>query len=138
MRTPFLWRDRQQNTQLAAQECDACGYVSFPERRRICKRCGARDEWTEVSLQQQGEVQSYVIQRTLPEEFETPLPFAIVDLPQADSDDREAARVYGLFTETRPEDLDIGIEVEADLRRMFDIDELPVHSFKFTIPRGDR
>lgn len=138
MRTPRLWRGRKQNTRLSARKCDHCGFVSFPEERRLCKRCGTREEWTDVTLDRHGEVVSFVIQRTLPEEFETPLPFAIVDLPLADSDSDEAARVYGILTETEPEDVEIGMRVDADVRRMFDIDGVPVHSFKFTLPRGER
>lgn len=136
MHEPPHWRDRSQNERLEAQECGECGYVSFPERREICKRCGSRPDWTEVQLQRQGTVQSYVVQNRLPAEFETPLPLGVIDLPQ--EGDGEPARVYGLFTETDPDEVSVGMAVEADLRELFDVSGLPVHSFKFKRPRGDR
>ena len=137
MYEPPFWRDRDANERLSARECGECGYVSFPERRRACKRCGAHPEWTPVTLQERGVVQSYVVQNRLPAEFETPLPLGIVDVPQVD-EAGEPARVYGLFTETAPEEMAVGMEVEADFRRLFDVEGLPVHSFKFKRPRGDR
>ena len=136
MHEPPHWRDRAQNELLVARECGDCGYVSFPEFRETCKRCGARPEWSEVELAERGTVQSYVVQNRLPDAFETPLPLAVVDVPQVG--DGEPARVYGLFTETDPDEVSVGMEVEADLREIFDVSGLPVHSFKFKRPRGDR
>lgn len=136
MHEPPLWRDRNQNERFEARECGSCGYVSFPERREVCKRCGDHPDWETVELDRRGVVQSYVVQNRLPDEFETPLPLAVVDVPQIG--DGESARVYGLFTETDPDDMEVGMDVEADFRRVFDVNGLPVHSFKFKLPRGDR
>ena len=147
MYEPPFWRDRDRNERLAATECSSCGYVSFPERRGVCKRCGERGEFSETTLAERGIVQSYVIQNRLPDAFETPLPLAVLDVPQAGANDGEGtasgagdenagepARVYGLFTETDPEAMEIGMEAEAVFRETFDIEGLPVHSFKFTVP----
>ncbi len=137
MREPPFWRGREANERLVGFECGDCGYVSFPEEKRTCKRCGAVDpEWGHVELQERGIVASYVVQNRLPEGFETPLPLAVMDVPQVG--DGEPARVYGLFTETDPDDVEIGMEADADFRTIFDVDGLPVHSFKFKRPRGDR
>jgi uncharacterized OB-fold protein len=136
MHEPTYWRDRAATERLLARECGECGYVAFPERRRICKRCRSEPEWTDVRLRERGTVLSYVVQRQLPDSFETPLPLAVVDVPQ--TGDGEPARVYGLFTETDPEDVAIGLEAVADFRRVYDADGVPVHSFKFTLPRGER
>lgn len=136
MHEPPYWRDRPQNERLLARECGSCGFVSFPERRRICKRCGAEPDWTDVRLEERGVVQSYVIQQQLPDSFETPLPVAVVDVPQAG--DGEPARVYGLFTETDQSEIEIGMEAAADFRRLYDVEGLPIHSFKFKVPRGER
>ncbi|PSP76737.1 hypothetical protein BRC86_00220 [Halobacteriales archaeon QS_3_64_16] len=149
MYEPPFWRDREANERLAATECDACGYVSFPERREVCKRCGERGEFRDTRLEERGIVQSYVIQNRLPDAFETPLPVAVMDVPQvgandggsdgddAGSDAGEPARVYGLFTETDPEAMAIGMEAAAVFRELFDVEGLPVGSFKFTVPRGE-
>ena len=137
MHEPPYWRDRPQHERLVAWECQSCGYVAYPEQRGFCKRCGADGKWDETRLQEKGVVQSYVVQSRLPEEFETPLPLAIVDVPQED-DAGEPARVYGLFTETDPDDVEIGMEAEADFRTIFEVDGLPIHSLKFKLPRSDR
>ena len=150
MYEPPFWRDRDRNERLVATECSSCGYVSFPERREVCKRCGERGVFSETTLAERGIVQSYVIQNRLPDAFETPLPLAVLDVPQAGATDGEGtasgagdenagepARVYGLFTETDPEAMEIGMEAEAVFRETFDIEGLPVHSFKFTVPRGE-
>lgn len=136
MHEPPFWRDREQNERLVGRECGSCGFVSFPERRVVCKRCGEQSEWTEVQLEPRGTVVSYVVQNRLPAEFETPLPLAIMDMPQTGAG--EPARVYGLFTETDPEVLEVGMEAEADFRQVFAVEGLPVHSFKFKVPRGER
>ena len=50
MYEPPFWRDRDRNERLAATECSSCGYVSFPERREVCKRCGERGAFSETTL----------------------------------------------------------------------------------------
>jgi uncharacterized OB-fold protein len=135
MPRPGFWRDREQNERFVASRCQECGYVSYSEHRQVCKECGATpSEWEEVQLQERGTVQAFVVQRRMPDEFETPLSLAVIDVPTADGDG--AARVYGHFTETEPEDLEIGMEVEADLRRLFDVEGMPVRSYRFKTPRG--
>lgn len=137
MYTPPLWRERDASQRFTATECQDCGYVCFPERRQVCKRCGDVDPgWEDISLQRRGEVRSYVVQNRLPDAFDTPLPLGVIDVPQEGAG--EPARVYGLFTETDPEDVSVGMEVEADFRRIFEIENLPVHSFKFKLPRGEQ
>jgi len=133
---PPYTRTRAANERLRAHECDACGWVSFPEQPQFCKRCGVDASWSETRLQPRGTVRSYVVQQRLPEEFETPLPLAVMDMPQEESG--EPARVYGLFTEINPANIEIGMEAEGVFRRVFDVAGLPIHSFKFTRPRGDR
>jgi len=136
MYEPAYWRDRSQNQRLVGRECQSCGFVAFPERREVCKRCGDHPEWESVQLRKEGVVKTYVVQNTLPDEFETPLPLAIVDVPQ--EGDGEPARVYGLFTETGLDEIVIGMVAEADFREVYRVDGLPVHSFKFKQPRGER
>lgn len=138
-------RDRRQNERLVAFECQECGWVSYPDEKRTCKGCGtAPTEYEEVQLAERGEIRTWVVQQRLPEEFETPQPLAIVDLPQADADGEpdwdagEPARVYGLLTETSREEIAIGTTVEARFRELFTVGERPVHSFKFAVPREEK
>lgn len=129
-------RTRREDQRLVAHECQSCGYVSYPDLRRICKRCGETPaEFEPVQLRERGTIQTYVVQQRLPEEFDTPQPVAIVDLPQVG--DGEPARVYGLLTETDEDDLAVGTTVEARFRELFTDGSRPIHSFKFAIPRTE-
>lgn len=135
MYKPRYTRDRAQNERLVGFECQQCGYVSFPERRRICKSCVATpSEWEEVELTGRGIIQSYVVQERLSDAFDNPLPLAVIDLAQAG--EGKPARVFGLLTETDPADIAIGKAVESRFRRIFEVDGLPVHSYKFRLVEG--
>lgn len=137
MSGPRYHRTREQDQRLVGFECQACGYVSFPEQRRICKRCGdAPADVESVDLAECGTVLTYVVQEFLPDDFETPQPVAIVDIPQAD-DDGEPARAYGLLTETPADEMAVGLEVEARFRELFNDGDRPINSFKFAKPRGE-
>jgi uncharacterized OB-fold protein len=138
MSGPRYHRTRRQDQRLVAFECQDCGYVSFPDERKICKRCAeAPATFEEVQLAEHGKIRTFVVQEYLPDDIEVPQPVAIVDLPQADGDG-EAARVYGLLTETDLEEIDVGTEVEARFRELFDDGDRPVNSFKFAVPRGEK
>lgn len=137
-------RMRRQNEHLVGFECQDCGWVSYPEEKRVCKRCSAAPaDFEAVRLAECGTVQTFVVQERLPDEFETPQPLAIVDVPQADADgnptgDGEPARVYGLLTETSLDELSVGTTVEARFRELFTVGERPIHSFKFAVPRSEK
>jgi uncharacterized OB-fold protein len=138
MSGPRYHRTRDQDQRLVGFECQACGYVSFPEERRVCKRCGdAPADLDRVQLAERGTIETFVVQEYLPEDIETPQPVAIVDIPQAEGDG-EPARAYGLLTETDLEDLEVGTEVEARFRELFDDGDRPINSFKFAVPRGEK
>lgn len=138
MSGPRYHRTRRQDKRLVAFECQDCGWVSFPEAKQICKRCGnAPASFEEVKLAERGEIQTFVVQEYLPEEFEGPQPLAIVDLPQADGGG-EPARVYGLLTESNLEELSVGTKVDARFRELFTDGERPINSFKFSVPRGEK
>ncbi|SEH17212.1 Uncharacterized OB-fold protein, contains Zn-ribbon domain [Natronorubrum sediminis] len=135
MSGPRYHRTRRQDQRLVAFECQSCDYVSFPDEKRTCKRCGdAPATFEEVQLAERGEIQTFVVQEYLPDDIEVPQPLAIVDLPQADGSG-ESARVYGLLTETELEELSVGTEVVARFRELFDDGERPINSFKFSVPR---
>ena len=137
MSGPRYHRTKRQDQRLVGFECQDCGWVSFPEERRICKRCGeAPADYEEVQLTERGEIMTFVVQEYLPDEFETPTPLAIVDIEQ--TDDGEPARVYGIMTETDLEELEVGTKVEARFREMFTDGDRPISSFRFSVPREEK
>lgn len=125
MTSPLTWRVARENAQLVAYKCKVCGWVSFPERKKTCKRCGmAPAQFEEIRMKPYGKIVSFVVQHRLPEGFETPLPVAVVEF-------EEGARVYGEIIECKPEDVQIGMGVEAELRVMYEENGLNVYSYKF-------
>ena len=125
MTNPLVWRIGRENAQLISYKCKSCGWVSFPECKRTCKRCGAAPaEFEEIEMKPYGKIISFVVQHRLPEDFQTPLPVAVVEF-------QEGARVYGEIIECKPEDVHVGMAVEADLRVMYEENELNVYSYKF-------
>jgi uncharacterized OB-fold protein len=138
MSGPRYQRSKRQDQRLVGFECQDCGWVSFPEAKRTCKRCGAAPaEFADVQLAERGTVETFVVQEYLPDDIETPQPVAIVDIPQADGEG-EPARAYGLLAETDLEELAVGTEVVARFRELFSDGERPVNSFKFSVPRRSK
>jgi uncharacterized OB-fold protein len=122
---------------LVAYECQDCDWVSFPRERETCMRCGRpHAEFEEVQLAERATVRSYVVHEYLPDEFETPMPLAMLDIHQ--EGDGEPARAYGMLTETDLEELEVDCEVEARFREMFTDGDRPIVSFKFSIPREEK
>ena len=137
MSGPRYHRPKRQDQRLVAFECQSCGWVSYPERKRTCKGCSAAPaEYEEVQLQERGEIKTFVVQHYLPDDIGTPQPVAIVDVPQVG--DGEPARIYGLLAESELDELEVGREVEARFRELFDDGDRPINSFKFAVPRGEK
>jgi uncharacterized OB-fold protein len=125
MSTPPLYRDLSINLKLEGMKCKKCGYIAYPEYHRVCLKCGAIDQWDKVKLSSKGTVYTYIVSYYLPAEFETPLPLAIVDL------DPPGGRIYAISTETKYEDMKVGLRVELDFREIYNDEGLSVPSFKF-------
>ena len=98
---------------LLGSECRACGTVSFP-RQNACPRCTSADV-TERRLARRGTLWSWTVQRFRPksppyvgpEEFE-PYGVGYIELPGQ-------VRVEARLTESDPEKLRIGMEMELTL-----------------------
>lgn len=138
MSGPRYHRTRRQDQRLVGFECQACGFVSFPDEKRICKRCGdAPAEFRDVDLASSGTVKTFVVQEYLPDDIEVPQPLAIIDIPQTDGDG-EPTRVYGLLTETELDEISVGCTVDVRFRELFDEGDRPINSFKFSVPREEK
>jgi uncharacterized OB-fold protein len=138
MSGPRYNRTQAQDQRLLAFECQECSFVSFPDKKKICKKCGsAPATFEEVKLAERGEIQTFVVQEYLPDDIEVPQPVAIIDLPKKNGSE-ETARVYGLLTETDLEEFSVGTEVKARFRELFDDGDRPINSFKFAVPREEK
>ncbi len=125
MTSPQVWRIARENAGLISYKCVNCGWVSFPEKKRTCKRCRAAPaEFQEIHMKPTGRVLSYVIQHRLPEGFQIPLPVAVIEFD-------DGARVYGQLIECRSDEIEVGMRVEAELRVMYEEGGQRVYSHKF-------
>lgn len=91
---------------LLIQECPKCAHRQFYPRP-ICTACGADPVWLETGAT--GTVHTYTIVRQyLAPPFSDELPYvvAVVDLP-------EGVRMLGTVTGLDPEEIQVGLEVEA-------------------------
>jgi uncharacterized OB-fold protein len=91
---------------LLYQECPACGNRQFYPRA-ACARCGAEPEWREASGR--GTVHTFTVIRQFGGPgFKDALPYvvAMIDLD-------EGVRMMGNVTDVDPDDVRIGLEVEA-------------------------
>jgi uncharacterized OB-fold protein len=123
--TPVLYRELPINLKLEGMKCKKCGFIAYPEYHRICLRCGAIDQWDKVKVSKKGTVYTYIISYTLPPQFPSPLPLAIIDL------DPPGGRIYAISTETKAEDMKIGLRVELDFREIYYAEGISTPSFKF-------
>lgn len=119
--------------QLVASRCGGCGELTFP-RQDACPAC-ARRGCEDVLLSRRGTLWSFTIQRfPPPPPFEGPqdrdvfVPFGVgyVELP-------EGIRVEGRLTESDPEKLSIGMEMELCVEKFLenaDGDDLVTFAFR--------
>lgn len=122
------FRNRFAKYGLERAKCTNCGRFDDPTAV-ACYHCGETD-LEEVSLSPEGEVLTFVVQHFLPEEFETPLPIAIVET-------LEGGKVLGMFTEVSdPHDIEIGEEVTIELKRFDRKDGQMIYEPKLRRKRG--
>ncbi len=108
---PLLWREEKQNLKLYATKCKSCGVIHFP-RRRVCDKCGAKDEMGDFKLSRRGRVYTYTNDHVYlnPDPPET---LAAVDL-------EGGGRFFGQVVDVNPQDMRIGLEVELSFRKLHD------------------
>lgn len=111
MSVPRYWREIKYRYRLLGCMCKDCGSVFFP-RRHICLKCGSRD-LEEVKLSERGRVVSYTVVRNPPKEYEKYAPYivALIEL-------EDGARILSQVVDCEPEEVHLGMEVEATFRRV--------------------
>jgi 3-hydroxy-3-methylglutaryl CoA synthase len=117
----LLWREEKQNLRLYGAKCQRCGVIHFP-RRRVCDKCGAKDEMEDFKLRRRGRIYTYTNDYVYlnPDPPET---LAVIDLDGG-------GRFYGQVTDINPKDVTIGLEVELGFRKLHDGQGLPNYFWK--------
>ncbi len=108
------WRDNSQVYPLHGAKCNKCGFVRFPIDR-VCGRCRARDDNTEVRLARRGRVFTFIHDNLYPA-VELPTTLAVVDL-------EDGARIFLQMTDRVPDEVEVDMEVELTFRLIHKGDE---------------
>lgn len=116
---PPVFRRRHWKFSFVGTECTKCGAKHLPPQK-VCVQCGAVDEMKEVPFaNRRGKVATYTIDR-LAFTPQPPMVMAMVDFDGG-------GRVELEVTDCRPEQVDIGVELEMTFRRFFTADG--VHNY---------
>ncbi|ADG13105.1 Zn-ribbon domain-containing OB-fold protein [Methanocaldococcus infernus] len=121
------WRHIKERYNLVGVKCLNCNTIYFPTRE-ICPKCRRKTKFEPIKLSGKGKVYSYSVVHVPPKEFEMLSPYvvAIVEL-------EEGVKVTGQIVDCKPEDVYIGMPVEAVFRRIKEDGEDGVitYGFKF-------
>ncbi len=106
------WRHIPQRYSLIGSKCSQCGTVFFP-KRVICPECRRKGKLEDMQLKGNGKIHTYSVINTPTEEFKTIAPYvvAIVEL-------EEGAKITTQIVDCKPEDVEIGDEVEMVFRKI--------------------
>jgi hydroxymethylglutaryl-CoA synthase len=118
---PLLWREENQNLRIYAAKCQKCGMIHFP-CRRICHKCGAKDQMDALKLKRKGEIYTYT-NDYLYTNPDPPQSLAVVDL-------EGGGRFFGQVTDVERQEMRIGLEVELSFRKIHDGQGLPNYFWK--------
>lgn len=101
-----LFEINEDNTgHLLTNRCEQCDLNFYPRRQR-CLECGQSDKLVDGTLNKNGTLYSFtVVHRALPV-FKTPYIIGYVDLESV------GLRIFALISDSEPEDLEIGMEME--------------------------
>lgn len=107
---PKVWRERVRKYRLLGGWCPSCGSSAYPHRA-VCPYCG-HEGLKPVELPKRGRVLTYTVIRHPPRGFQGREPYVIgvVEL-------EGGARVLAQITDVDPEEVRVGMEVEAVFRR---------------------
>lgn len=104
-----IWREGKDLVGLVAQKCNSCSSIQYP-RRRVCRECREKDDFTDFPLSRKGEVFTYTVDHLFPSPYGATA-MAVVDL-------EGGGRIFTQVTDFLPGSLRIGLPVELCLRRL--------------------
>lgn len=111
---PRHWRSMRERYRLLGTYCENCNSTFFPPRK-ICPRCRRRGRTKQVEFSGRGKVFSYTTINVGSKTFEGYAPYVLglIEL-------EEGPRVISQIVDCKPEDVHIGMEVEACFRKLFE------------------
>jgi len=110
----------EERAQLIGSKCLSCGEVYFPKKEKgICTHCQQRN-LEEIKLGCEGKISSYTVVMQQPGGgfYKGPVPYAYgcVDLP-------DGVRVETLFTGCDFNELEVGMDVELVIEKLYEDEE---------------
>ena len=128
---PMYARSIVQRYRLVGLKCTECGKVNFPPKA-VCKYCRDGSTFEEVQLSGKGKVYTFTIVAGpgAPPEFkqqaavQREYPVAVVELA-------EGPRISAQIVDCNPDNVVIGMEVEATVRRIYVEEGVIRYGFKF-------
>jgi len=114
MAIPRFWREIQSRYNLIGSKCGSCGKVDFPGRA-VCPDCGRKSvgKMQRLKLNGKGSVVTYTVIHDAPAQFEMMKPYvmAIVEMD-------EGVRLTSQLLDVHPDDVKIGMRVQATFRKL--------------------
>jgi scaffold protein (connect acetoacetyl-CoA thiolase and HMG-CoA synthase) len=111
---PRFWREIQSRYNLVGTKCGNCGKVDFPPRS-VCPDCGRKSvgKMQTYKLSGKGTVVTYTTIYDAPSQFDMQKPYvmAIIEMP-------EGVRLTSQLINVKPEDVRIGMKVQATFRKL--------------------
>ena len=113
MDIPRYWRLKNQRYRLQGRKCLDCGQLSFPPRL-VCRKCKSRNSETHDFIGK-GTLYSYTRIYQAPDRFDHIAPYMVglIDL-------EEGPRVTAQLTDVRPENVEIGMNLEMVIRQIYE------------------
>ncbi len=126
LRVPKLWREIPQHYRLEASKCLTCGRIYFPPKT-VCNNCKSKN-FEKTLLPRKGVIETFTIIRQAPSKYELYVPYAVAVVKL-----ENGVKVLSQITDCEPDKLQIGMPVEAVIRRLYDDGENGVihYGFKF-------
>ena len=110
--TPLHWRRYKERYNLLGTKCEVCDKIYFPFRI-ICPNCRRDGKTVTIRFSGKGEVFTYTTIRAPSEEFKPYAPYIIGIIKL-----NEGPKVTSQITDCRPEEVYIGMPVEACFRKL--------------------
>ncbi len=114
MAVPRFWREIGSRYNLIGSKCGNCGKLDFPPRA-VCPDCGRRSvgKMQRYQLNGRGTVVTYTTIHDAPRLFELQKPYVIAII-----ETEEGVRLTAQLIDARPEDVRIGMKVQATFRKL--------------------